>query len=174
VNSLLNGALRLGLAGLLTLRLTSGAFGADSPIDADLARKLAADMQANQDCSDARKDQRDADVVRFCTPIYEYELKTRASAKNRLPYDRKMHNADGVLSDESMIASDAVFACEHIFIVAISEARLGYRTQARRDLAFANDLIRQTKRSDLVEDSGSTVRQRYDTMKSVLARAASM
>jgi hypothetical protein len=141
VISLWNGALRTGLVAVLLLHFAPPALGADDP-NADLKRTIGADIQANQDCDDARKDERHADVIRFCTPIYEYELKSRASSKNRLPYDRKMHNVDGVLYDRDTIATMAVAACEHIVGVAISEARLGYRTQARRDLAFANGTSR--------------------------------
>jgi hypothetical protein len=173
VNSLVSASLRIALAAALLTYGALPALGADD-VNADLIRKINVDIQARQGCSDAQKDERDADVIRLCTPIYLDELKARAIAKNRLPYDRKMHNTDGVLSDLDSIASAGLFACENIAHVAGSEMILGYRTQARRDLAFGYDLIRQTKRSDMIEEDGSQLGLRYDRVRAFLVTAVKM
>jgi hypothetical protein len=100
-------------------------------------------------CDDALKDGRFNDVVVMCQSVVEDRLREIADAKTWLA----RHDARGFhehwVPRHKQLVSDELWAAKRSVDVATGLLATNYRTESRRRLALARDLLAQVHREDL-------------------------
>lgn len=120
-----------------------------------------------QDCDDALKDRRFRDAVTLCERVVEDNVGAIEADKTWLgKHDRRAFHETWVMNHRDLVSAE-LNAARYSLGVAVGLLAINYRTEGRRRVAFARDLLKQVHQEDLRTDDA---RAYYAKIRSNMAQ----